>query len=88
MTASEPEQSRITNRRTKKQSACATGQRDTQLFELAVEVGTLEPGLFGNPAHVSTLPGDVVFEIHALEGITSIAKLSIEADPPHATDRS
>ena len=51
---------------------------DIQLFQLAVEVGALQPGLVGNPRHAAAFFLDQVFEIHALEGIARFAQRDVE----------
>src|ERR1700712_2531070 len=51
---------------------------DAQLLELAVQVGTLEAGLFGDAGHGTAFAAQVVLEIHALEGVARLAQRQVE----------
>lgn len=51
---------------------------DAQLLELAVEVGALQSGFFGNPGHAATFACQVMLEIGALESIARFAQGQVE----------
>src|SRR6476646_3440005 len=56
----------------------AACEADVQLLELAIEMGALEPGLFGDLAHVALLAPEQLLEIDPLEGLARLAQRQLE----------
>src|SRR5690606_9868177 len=62
-------------------SATATnqlGRFNAQLLELAVQVGALEAGPFGDPRHAAPFAHQMMFEIGALERVARFAQRQFE----------
>ena len=51
---------------------------DAELLELAVQVGALEAGFFGHARHAAAFAAQVMFEVHALEGVARFAQRQVE----------
>src|SRR6476646_2697355 len=56
----------------------APGKPDRELLELPIEVRSLEPGSFGDAAHVALLPAKELLEIDPLERLARLAQWQFE----------
>src|ERR1043166_3551473 len=54
------------------------GDLDAELLELAVKMRTLQADAVRHPAHVAAFSGDVMLEVHALEGVARFAQRQVE----------
>ena len=59
-------------------AALATGEIDTQLFELSIKVGTLQTGLFCDTGHRAIFTCQVVLEISLLKLVARLAQWLIQ----------
>jgi hypothetical protein len=51
---------------------------DTELLQLAVQVGAFEPRLFGHARHAAVLAREVILEVRALERVARVAQRNVE----------
>src|SRR4051794_39484427 len=60
--------------------AFPTRQIHPQLLQLPVQVGSLEPGLFGHAGHRAVLAREMEFEVALLECVARLAQRAVEVE--------